>query len=67
MCDRETGKPTDLTWDHDLFVDYVTYNPLTKGLYCNLSSDRKLYKRLNAINRKPQQRICITFLLQLHI
>ena len=28
-CDRETGKPTDLTWDHDLFVDYVTYNPLT--------------------------------------
>lgn len=33
-CDPETGKPTDLTWDHDLFVDYATYNPLTKGLYC---------------------------------
>ena len=40
-CDRETGKPTDLTWDHDyFFVDYVTYNPLTKGLYCNLYSEQ---------------------------
>ena len=55
-CDRETGKPTDLTWDHDLFVDYVTYNPLTKGLYCNLYSDRESYKRLNEPENGIRQR-----------
>lgn len=46
-CDRKTGKPTDLTWDHDLFLDHASLNPLTNDLYCNLYSDKESYKRLN--------------------
>lgn len=55
-CDPETGKPTDLTWDHDLFVDYATYNPLTNDLYCNLYSDKESYKRLNEPENGIRQR-----------